>query len=292
MSGRHWITLLGLAAVGCGSRPSAPQQPIDTARTQLVLENHVAWPYRVERAAIVIDGRLVSTTREAPDLGAQSIGEIALTRGRHTLTLIVDAQYPDAIVGGECAMRARKVLPLELDAAPAKLVVDLYSRDRTAPFHDGLGVAVAAHGTVRPPPPPTQLAPPPPSPECERADGVAEGALCKIEARMASAVDAGDPAWTSCLADKRAQLRALVEMRDKRQALANDAPEPLLRDHHQAVLGIVQSRIFRAAREIDRCSEAAVELARALERDAPRDVCADRWPLETEPGRDASFVAP
>jgi hypothetical protein len=111
----------------------------------------VAWPYRVERLLILLDGAVLYQ-RSSPSFPQTiSIGHLAdLPTGDHTLEVLVQLRYPTGTLGTSCILEAVRAKHFTAEDRPIDMVVDVYASGVTESFSERVRLAIWMSGDGAP----------------------------------------------------------------------------------------------------------------------------------------------
>jgi hypothetical protein len=262
---------LALVFLGCTHAPEREVAPLPTsasgpASARLAVVDALPWPYRLERAAVWVDGVLLQ------DGGPRVIEALALAPGDHTVRAEALASYRATPVGSEpCQVKLVAVEGLRVGTRPARITVEIGARGVTEDFAARPALRIAASGAQHVPHHAL-----PHDPHDTSAPDTPAATLAALRARIERARTASDAAAVSCYEDKLDEMRRLMTLRERRIELLGQPTTP--RDpsdtvFHGLVLVAIDQRIARTYGASNACASAAGESVAEAAR-APSGQCA------------------
>lgn len=298
---------LGCALLaGCG----APDRSASThagltpaggpASASILLQNHLPWPYKLEQAAVALDGELqYAKTGEIPSQTWVAVYD-KLPTGEHTIQVRATALYGSGTIGDQCSILLRATHTFKLGAAPARVILDVHTDGITQDFVKRVRLDIRATGVE----PLGDVASAGDSFQqrirskqqseqanavsaCQGVQGVA-AAICIARARVDMARRDKDVVKLTCYNDKLVQmnvLRDVVERRSADELGAQSSGDQAAAAHARAVREIAIQRIDQLLQELDACvCEYPAFLDRPIEQFSGRPACRgtdDVGPIES-----------
>lgn len=235
---------LGIAclfAIGCDfPSPEAPPPAPAETRSTLRLQNHLTFPYRLERLLVAMDGAVLRNRTYAPDEEPEEIAlPIEGAPGSHFMQMLAVVQVAQTALGPECGLEVRRSEPFVLsESRSTTLSADLHLRGVQQPFEDRVALEV----TVSPPATDHRW---PDDPRCRELAG-AEQSICHVEANIAQAKRDRDVIKVICHKDKLDRMTALARARD-------EVPADLDEHGLRARARLIDAQITSLEREADQC---------------------------------------
>lgn len=126
------------ACVACAS--ATPQASrgfhagAEPPRLGVVVEDHLGWPYRLERLLVVLDGSVIHDSR-APEGPVIEVAELSgVPLGDHTLQVLAKVAYASGSFDDECTATLRTARAFTITGRSTSVRLDLYASDVTRPF--------------------------------------------------------------------------------------------------------------------------------------------------------------
>jgi len=244
---RTLLALAGLGVVAAGCHPAQPPKAPrgDPGDLEVVVENHLSWPYRVTEVVVALDGALLYRRRGEPGLRTQAARLPRLPAGAHTVQLLARVDYTSGSVSDPCALTLRASDTFSLGARAARVTLDLYASGPNDSFTDRVRLDVRREGTFASGE--VAAASPPSEPRCGTPDGSIEQLVCRAGARVDEAKRLRDVIRLQCYRDKWVTLSALA--RDEERAIL-EPTSPAERDLKRRV---TRERARMVWQELEQC---------------------------------------
>jgi len=256
------IALGALWALGCGGDgplaggrlPAGLQREPGT--TTVLLQNHVAAPYHLERVLLTVDGKRTPLSTVPPAGAAASVAmRVRLGPGDHTLQVLASATRGDANDRRVAALDTSQ--EFHVGAAPAYVSVNLSSATVVEEPEPHLEVAFQMQGGELAPAIGQATGRPADDQRCAKLAPVA-AAMCHAESVATTARRDKDMARLGCASEKLAAMRTLAsEIDDARTGGGDFDAREVVRAAEQRLIGL--------SRDIDQCVSADVMRANAGE---------------------------
>lgn len=128
---------------------SPPLSPAPTLDVRFL--DNIAWPYRVERLVVVLDGAVLYHRSFSSFPGALSIAHLAeLPAGDHTLDVLVLLRYPSGTLGTSCLLEAVRTKNFSANGYPIDVVLDVYASGVTESLSERVRLLVRMAGDAPP----------------------------------------------------------------------------------------------------------------------------------------------
>jgi hypothetical protein len=179
----------------------------DPAATLFRVESHLAWPHRLRRVIVVVDGALVlDATEPRPDAGLSEVhAQHRLAAGAHVVHILAETPFRGAVGGPDCPLELRPSRSFAIRGGASAVTLDLFTRERTTPFDERLGGAWREEGTY-------EMAAREVvwrrEPSCDALAAV-PALVCEAEAALGHAQALDDVAWMLCIRAGLAELRSI-----------------------------------------------------------------------------------
>jgi hypothetical protein len=215
--------------------------------TALVLEDHLGWPFAVDRIAIAVDGKPQYISRE-PRPGL--VGRLDLAPGQHILRLEAVTSYPSGSAGSDCRVRFRTTKTVRVDAPPASMILDLYQKSLVRRFDERPDVVLRVHGRSEGPlaGPAAMVYEPP---QCNEPD-LLGATLCRTTAKLNQARRERDIIKLHCYSEKLAAMRATVDVIDRARTSIDDGGSAETA-HARAVIAVARQKVGELWGELEQC---------------------------------------
>jgi hypothetical protein len=217
------LALAGLGMVAAGCHPMEPATaPVgDPGDLEVVVENHLGWPYRVTEVVVALDGALLYRRRGEPGPRTRAARLPRLPPGDHTVLLLARVGYSSGSVSDACELTLRGSQTFSLGPRAARVTLDLYASGPNESFTDRVRLDVRREGTFATSE--VATAPPPPEARCGTPDGSIDQLVCRARARLDDAERLRDVIRFQCYRDKWATLSRLAR-EDERAVLEPTSP--------------------------------------------------------------------
>ena len=223
----------------------------------VVVDDRLAWPYRLVGAAVAVDGEIQYLLRSGEV--DRVLATVRAVDGNQTIAVRVDVAYPRDAVGDDCRvlLNASKTVAVAPAGGTMQVVVSL--RDVSYDFADRPKIdfefrGVTLRDEVRSVP--IRTRPDSCPPLSDATDGI-RGA----EERIRQAREAGDLIALACYAEKLAGMRALANLLEgwRRTGTARGSAEEA--EHHRRLVAVAEERIELLRAEIESCDCAVDDFA-------------------------------
>jgi hypothetical protein len=235
------VALGALAALGCaadGAGPRSTDRGREPGTTTVLLENHVAPPYKLERVLLTVDGQRAALSTVPPSGAPASVAmRVRLAPGEHMLQIVASATRGDAATGDRQVTTIDTSQQFQVGPAPALVSVDM-GRDLQAEFRMEGGQLAPRIG--QPAPPPTE------DQRCGKL-ALVPAAMCHVETVAFNARRDKDMVKLACASEKLSAMRTLATAIDdaRESGGAFDARE---------VVRAAEQRVVALARDVDACA--------------------------------------
>lgn len=254
----RWLALAGLA-LGCHATPAEAPPRGGPGDLEVVVENHLGWPYRVESLAVALDGQLVHRSRgESPERLRVAVLR-ALPRGEHTLQFRAEVAYASGAVTDTCLATVRASDTFVVTERAGRVTLDVYARGPSAPFDERLRVNVRRLGVAST----GEIHAAEPASACAGTADELQRVACRARERVAEARQQKDVVALSCYDEK---LRAV-------EKLQREADRAALEPGSRAVeRRAIRDSAALLSRELDACVSSYPALV-GFESAAERPAC-------------------
>ncbi len=255
--------------------PNAPEREVVPFPTSVALPAHseggtaqlavvdaLPWPYRLERAAVWVDGVLLQDGRP------RTIEALALGPGDHTVRAEALASYRTTPIGSEpCEVKIAAVEGFRVGERRARITVEIGARGVMDDFAARPSVRIVASGARHV----DHHAVPHDTHDAALPDTPA-ASLAALQARIERARAGGDATAVICYQDKLDEMRRLMGLRERRLELlalpAGAERDPNDTVFHGLVLVAIDQRIARTYGASNACAgdsaESVTDAAQAL----------------------------
>lgn len=198
-------SLFAVLLAACAVPPPRPPPAVGPPGTLTVqVQDHLAWPYTLERVIAVVDGSVL-LDRSGPLRGHAWTKRIQFLLGEHVVQTLVEASYASGTLGEGCHTTLRLHRTYRLGAVGASLVMDVHLGSAWRDFGKRLDIKYVTHGLR---PPYDESGWPPDGDEAECAQpGLVPATLCRADVLVAEARRWHEATRLDCYVHARSALR-------------------------------------------------------------------------------------